>query len=152
MKSFLFFNAFFFSFALQGDVIELAVGIIIGAAFSNVVKSLVEDVLTPPFGLLLGGVDFSQLIISMDNFIYKDQPAVVIRYGKFLQEIVYLLIMGLVLFFLLKLINRLRNIALKKKLEEESNQRKDLTDEVKILLEIRNILLLQARSFDEIYL
>jgi large conductance mechanosensitive channel len=71
-------------FALRGNVLDLAIGIIIGTAFTNVVKSLVDDIITPPFGLILGGVDFVNLTIKMKNFVYKDQPPVVIRYGKFL--------------------------------------------------------------------
>ncbi len=71
-------------FALRGNFLDLAIGIIVGKAFTNVVQSLVDDIITPPFGLILGGVDFVNLTIKMKNFVYKDQPPVVIRYGKFL--------------------------------------------------------------------
>ncbi len=129
---------------------NLAVGIIIGTAFSNVVKSLVVDMLTPPFGFLLGGVDFSNLTIKIRNFVYVDQPPVVVRYGKFIEEIISLLIMALVLFFLIKLINKLEEIATKRRLKEEKQKKIELSDEGKILLDIRNILARKIILFDEI--
>ena len=61
-------------FALRGHVLDLAIGIVIGSAFISVVHSLVNDVISPPLGLLLGGVDFASLTIKMRNFVYKDQP------------------------------------------------------------------------------
>ncbi|UJR25761.1 hypothetical protein I4U23_007115 [Adineta vaga] len=142
----------FKAFALQGNVFDLAVGIIIGTAFSNVVKSLVEDIVTPPFGFLLGGVDFANLTIKMRNFIYTDQPPVVIRYGKFIQEILYLLIMALVLFFLIKGINKIHEIASKRLLEEGKKKVKELSDEAKILTEIRDILAKQNPMIEEVML
>ena len=135
---------------MLGNVLDLAIGVIISTAFSNVVQSLVEDVLTPPFGFLLGGIDFSDLAIQMTNFVYTDQPPVVIRYGKFLQKVIYLLIVGLVLFFAIKAINKLRQVAKQKKSEEEKTRREELSDEVKVLLDIRNILARRPSIFEEI--
>ncbi|CAF1045844.1 unnamed protein product [Rotaria sordida] len=89
------FSKEFKEFALQGNVLDLAIGIIIGTAFQSVVKSLVDDIITPPFGLIFDGVDFSNLTIKMKNFVHKDQPPVVIRYGIFIQQIIHLLIMAL---------------------------------------------------------
>jgi len=103
--------------------------------------------MTPPFGLLLDGVDFSNLTIKMQNFIHNDQPPVVIRYGKFLQEIIDLLIIALVLFFTIKSINKLQKIAIKKRLEEENQTKIELSDEGKILLDIRNML---AKKIDPV--
>ncbi|CAF1237484.1 unnamed protein product [Adineta ricciae] len=142
----------FKSFALQGNVFDLAIGIIIGTAFTNVVKSLVEDIITPPFGFLLGGVDFANLTIKMRNFIYTDQPPVVIRYGKFIQEILYLLIMALVLFFIVKGINKIHDITKKRLMEEGSKKAKELSDEVKILTEIRDLLAKQSPQIEEVML
>jgi large conductance mechanosensitive channel len=119
---------------------DLAIGIVIGTAFSNVVKSLVDDIITPPLGLLLGGVDFVNLTAQISNFVYSNQPPVVIRYGKFIQQIIYLLIVSLTLFFIIKLINKLYKIALKKKVNIEKAIVKELTDEVKVLHEIRDLL------------
>ena len=85
-------------FALRGNVLDLAIGIIIGTAFTNVVQSLVDDIITPPFGLILGGVDFVNLTIKMKNFVYKDQPPVVIRYGKFIQTMISFFIVTMTVF------------------------------------------------------
>ena len=108
----------FREFAVRGNVIDLAVGVIIGAAFGNVVKSLVDDLLMPPLGLLLGGVDF------MDQFVLLragDPPgpypslelastagAVTWNYGRFLNQIVGFLLVALAVFLLVRTINRLR--------------------------------------------
>jgi len=148
-----YFNIFLFHlnrFALKGNLFDLAIGIIIGTAFANVVRSLVEDIITPPFGLLLDGVDFINLTIKMGNFIYRDKPPVVIRYGKFLQEMISLFIMALILFFIIKAVNKLSEIAIKKQLEEKKQMKRELSDEGKILLDIRNILVRKIILIDEI--
>jgi large conductance mechanosensitive channel len=106
--------------------------------------------ITPPFGFLLGGVDFSNLTIKMQNFVYTDQPPVVVRYGRFIQELIYLFIMALVLFVLVKLINKLQEIATKRQLEEQKKLKIELSDEGKILLDIRNILARKIVLVDEI--
>jgi large conductance mechanosensitive channel len=128
--------------------LNLAVGLIIGTAFSNLVKSFAEDVLTPPFGLLIGGVDFSNLTIRMPNFVYKNQPPVVIRYGKFIGEVIGLLIMALILFFIIKSVNKLQELATKKQAEEASRVKLELSDEGKILIQIRDILLTKTVVVD----
>jgi len=106
--------------------------------------------ITPPFGFLLGGVDFSNLTIKIQNFVYADQPPVVVRYGRFIQELLYLFIMALALFLLIKLINKLQSIATKRQLEEQKKVKIELSDEGKILLDIRNILARKIVLFDEI--
>ena len=121
----------------------MAIGIIIGTAFTNVVQSLVDDIITPPFGLLLGGVDFVNLTIKMKNFVYKDQPPVVIRYGKFVQSILSLLIIAFALFFLIKGINQLHKITQRNKEQIQDNE---VTEEVKVLREIRDLLTRQSPS------
>lgn len=76
----------------------------------------------------------------MKNFVYTDKPPVVIRYGKFLEQIIYLLLMALVLFFIITSINKLHAVAKKKRIEEESQMKVELSDEGKILIQIRDIL------------
>ena len=139
---------FFYShrFALRGNVLDLAIGIIIGTAFTNVVQSLVDDIITPPLGLLLGGVDFVNLTINMRNFVYKEQPPVVIRYGKFIQAIISLMIVALALFFVIKGINQLHKIAMRKKEKIEIISANDATEEVKVLREIRDLLTRQSST------
>ncbi len=104
--------------------------------------------LTPPFGLLIGGVDFSNLTIRMPNFVYKNQPPVVIRYGKFIGEVIGLLIMALILFFIIKSVNKLQELATKKQAEEASRVKLELSDEGKILIQIRDILLTKTVVVD----
>ncbi|CAF1320481.1 unnamed protein product [Didymodactylos carnosus] len=126
----------FKAFALRGNVFDLAIGIIIGGAFTKVVESLVNDVLTPPFGFLLGGVDFSNLTLHVNNF-YTNSPPVVIRYGRFIQAIIYLVIAAFVLFFVMRLINKLHTLA-KAKCERKLEGHPSL--EHKVLVEIRDLL------------
>lgn len=129
-------------FALQGNVLELAIGIIIGSAFQNVVKSLVDDIITPPFGLIFDGVDFSNLTIKMFNFVHKDQPAVVIRYGLFLQQIIHLLVIAFALFIIIKIVNRLRRIAAQNHQAAIQNPTLPPTNtEITLLENIRDLLI-----------
>ncbi|SIQ46051.1 large conductance mechanosensitive channel [Aeromonas sp. RU39B] len=97
----------FKAFAARGNVIDMAVGIIIGAAFGKIVSSFVGDVIMPPIGLLLGGVDFSDLSITL-KAAEGSAPAVVIAYGKFIQTIVDFLIISFAIFMGLKAINTLK--------------------------------------------
>jgi large conductance mechanosensitive channel len=103
------FSTEFKEFAMKGNVIDLAVGVIIGAAFGKIVSSLVGDVFMPPLGKVIGGINFSDLAIHLGN-----DPAgkdVLIKYGAFLQTIFDFLIIALVLFFVIKGINRLKKPA-----------------------------------------
>lgn len=106
---------------------------------------MVDDVITPPFGLILGGVDFSNLTIKMKNFVYKNQPPVVIRYGKFIQALISLIIIAMALFFIIKGINQLHRITSKSK---DKNQKSEsliqVNEEVQVLREIRDILAQQT--------
>jgi len=103
----------FKEFALRGNMIDLAVGIIIGAAFNSVVNSLVNDILMPPIGLLLGNVDFSNLFISLDGQSYsslsaaQDAGAATLNYGLFINSIIIFLITAFAVFLLVRGINRL---------------------------------------------
>lgn len=135
--NFLVFIQFFcYSFASRGQVLDLAIGMIIGTAFTNVIQSLVDDIITPPLGFVLGGVDFANLTIRMTNFVHKDQPPVVIRYGAFIQTIITLFIVAFVLFFIVRGINQLYKIAMRKQQTAEIQ----MTEEVKVLCEIRDLL------------
>lgn len=97
----------FKEFAIKGNMIDMAVGIIIGAAFGKVVSSLVSDVIMPPLGAILAGVDFTNLAITLRGAT-GDKPAVLLYYGKFIQTLVDFLIVAFAMFLLVKGINRLR--------------------------------------------
>ena len=97
----------FKEFAVKGNVIDMAVGIIIGAAFGKIVSSLVGDVVMPPIGAILGGVDFSNLSIVVQAAVDK-KPAVLINYGKFLQTIIDFTIIAFAIFMAVKAMNALK--------------------------------------------
>lgn len=97
----------FKTFAMRGNVIDMAVGVIVGAAFGKIVTSFVADVIMPPIGVLLGGVNFADLVITLREAVDK-KPAVVIAYGKFLQTVIDFTIIAFVIFMLVKLINSLK--------------------------------------------
>ena len=102
----------FKEFAVRGNVVDLAVGVIVGAAFGKIVSSLVEDVLMPPIGRLLGRVDFSALFISLDGKTYetlkraKELSAPTLNYGIFLNTVINFLIVAFCVFLVVKQINR----------------------------------------------
>jgi large conductance mechanosensitive channel len=100
----------FREFAIKGNVVDMAVGIIIGAAFGKIVSSLVSDVVTPPLGYLIGGVDFTKLAYTLPVLI-EGHDAVTIRYGVFLQALFDFVIVAFAIFLLVKGINRLRRKA-----------------------------------------
>ncbi len=117
----------FKAFAMKGNVMDMAVGVIIGGAFGKIVTSLVNDILMPPIGMVLGGVDFKELKVNLASI--KDAAASVVtdgvapsepvywNYGAFIQQCFDFLILALCVFMLVKLMNKLSN--LKKKKEEE---------------------------------
>jgi large conductance mechanosensitive channel len=104
----------FRDFAMRGNVIDLAVGIIIGAAFTTIVNSLVNDIIMPPIGLLLGGIDFSDFFVTIKGGAYptvaaaKAAGAVTINYGLFINAIIKFVIVAFAVFVLVRQINRLR--------------------------------------------
>lgn len=98
----------FKTFALKGNMVDLAIGVIIGAAFGKVVSSLVGDVLMPPLGYIIGGIDFSALTITLKNAT-ATAPAVTINYGKFLNSIIDFVIIAFVIFGVIKVMNRLKS-------------------------------------------
>ena len=97
----------FKAFAVKGNVVDMAVGIIIGAAFGKIVSSFVGDVIMPPIGLLIGGVDFSDLAITL-KAAEGDLPAVVLSYGKFIQTVLDFVIVAFAIFMGVKVINQLK--------------------------------------------
>ena len=104
----------FREFIARGNVMDMAVGVIIGAAFGKIVASLVEDVVMPPIGLLIGGIDFSNLFVSLSGQTYpslkaaKDVGAPTLNYGLFLNNLINFLIISFVIFLLVRGVNRLK--------------------------------------------
>jgi large conductance mechanosensitive channel len=128
----------FKEFAVKGNMLDMAVGIIIGAAFGKIVSSLVADVIMPPLGLLIGGIDFSAMGVVMKEAV-GSTPATVLRYGAFIQALVDFIIVALAIFMMVKGINRLR----RPKAEAPAAPPAPPRGEV-LLQEIRDILKSQA--------
>jgi large conductance mechanosensitive channel len=129
----------FKEFAMRGNVIDLAVGVVIGAAFGKIVSSLVEKVIMPPIGWLIGGIDFSKLAWTLKaasvDAAGKEVPAVVIGYGDFINTVVQFLIVAFAIFLVVKLINKLS-----RKQAAEPAAPAPPSDEVLLLREIRDSL------------
>ena len=124
----------FRKFAVKGNMVDMAIGIIIGAAFGKIVASLVNDVLMPPIGLLLGGVNFTDLKVVM-RAATETVPAVTWNYGNFIQVLIDFLIIAFVVFMLVKTIN-----AAKKKEEAAPAAPPAPTKDQVLLTEIRDLL------------
>lgn len=124
----------FKEFAVKGNVIDMAVGVIVGAAFGKIVTSFVADVVMPPIGVLLGGVNFSDLAITIKEAV-GTAPAVVIAYGKFIQTIIDFTIIAFVIFAIVKLINSLKRKAEAAPLATVEPSREEI-----LLTEIRDLL------------
>src|ERR1700741_5140638 len=97
----------FKAFAIRGNVGDMAVGITVGAAFTKIVSSGVGDLIMPPLGLLIGGVDFSDLVVTLKDAV-GDKPAVVLGYGKFIQTLLDFTVVAFAIFLLVKGINHLK--------------------------------------------
>ena len=124
----------FKEFAVKGNVVDMAVGIIIGAAFGKIVSSFVGDVIMPPIGVFLGGMDFTSLAITVKEAV-GETPAVVISYGKFIQTMVDFIIVAFVIFIAVKGIN-----SMKRKEEEAPKPPPAPPKEQLLLEEIRDLL------------
>jgi large conductance mechanosensitive channel len=124
----------FKSFAIKGNVVDMAVGIIVGAAFGKIVSSFVADVVMPPIGVLLGGVDFTDLAITL-KAASGDVAAVTLNYGKFIQSMVDFTIIAFAIFIVVKFINNLK----KKEEAAPAAPAKPSNEEV-LLTEIRDLL------------
>jgi len=129
----------FKAFAVKGNVVDMAVGIVVGTAFGKIVSSFVSDVIMPPIGFLIGGIDFSGLAVTLKAAIAAsaDKPAVAavtLNYGKFIQTAIDFTIIAFAIFVAVKAIN-----VLKRK-EEAKPPEKQAVSEVSVLTEIRDIL------------
>ena len=131
----------FKEFALRGNVVDMAVGIIIGAAFSTIVKSLVDDIVMPPIGVLTGGVDFSNIFITLGGGSYdslaqaREAGAATLNIGVFINNVISFMIVAVVLFLVIKAMNNLR-----RKQEEEPATEPPHSPEVQLLQQIRDAL------------
>jgi len=131
----------FKEFAVKGNVVDLAVGVIIGAAFGKIVSSLVNDVIMPPIGLLMKGKNFADMFYSLDGKTYeslvkaKEAGAPILTYGNFIQALLDFIIIAFVIFIMIKMINRFRK-------NEKNNPEAPAapTAEEKLLTEIRDLL------------
>ena len=124
----------FKTFTMKGNVIDMAVGIIIGVAFGKVVSSIVSEIIMPPLGLVIGGVNFSDLKVVMKVAV-GDTPAVTLNYGNFLQVCFDFLIVAFAIFMIIKAMN-----AAKKRQEAAPSAPPAPTKEVTLLTEIRDLL------------
>ena len=126
----------FKAFAMRGNVIDMAVGIIIGGAFGKIISSIVSDIIMPPLGILIGGVDFKDLTIVLKSAVMEAgqqvSPAVTIRYGNFFQVVFDFLIIAFCIFMLVKLLSTL------KKKEEAAPAAP--AEDIQLLTEIRDLL------------
>ena len=131
----------FKEFALKGNVMDMAVGIIIGGAFGKIIGSLVNDVLMPVIGKFMGGVSFADLYTALDGNTYEslaaaeEAGAAVMKYGAFVQSTVDFVIIAFVIFMMIRAMNNMR-----KKEEEAPAETPEPSDEVKLLSEIRDSL------------
>ena len=124
----------FKTFAMRGNVVDMAVGIIIGGAFGKIVSSFVADVIMPPIGILIGGVDFSNLAIVIKEAV-GDVAAVTINYGVFIQTVLDFTIIAFAIFMAIKAMN-----SMKKEKEETPEEPPAPSKEETLLTEIRDIL------------
>ena len=131
----------FKEFALRGNVVDMAVGIIIGAAFSTIVRSLVDDIIMPPIGVVTGGVDFSNMFIALNGEHYpslaaaRQAGAATINFGLFINNVISFTIVAFVLFMAIKGMNQLR-----RKQEGDPQSEPPPSREVQLLEEIRDAL------------
>lgn len=122
----------FKAFVQRGNVIDLAVGVIIGAAFGKIVSSLVADVIMPPIGMLTGGINFSELKLPLGGDPKDPSKFATLNYGAFLQTVVDFMIVAICVFFLVKLVNSLQRAQAAKPAEPSAQE--------KLLAEIRDLL------------
>ena len=124
----------FKSFAMRGNVVDMAVGIVIGAAFGKIVSSFVNDVLMPPIGMMMGGVEFSDLAVVL-KAATEETAAVTLNYGAFIQTVLDFVIIAFAIFMVVKAMNNM-----KKKEEEKPKAPPKPSAEVELLTEIRDSL------------
>lgn len=136
----------FKEFAMRGNVVDMAVGVIIGGAFGKIVSSLVNDIVMPPIGVLLGGMDFKGLSVTLKEVVVEDgatvAEAVTWNYGMFIQNVVDFLIIALVIFMAVRAMNRM---AKKPAPAPEPVAPPEPSNEEKLLTEIRDLLKSQQK-------
>ncbi len=131
----------FKDFAMRGNVVDMAVGIVIGGAFGKIVSSFVNDIIMPPIGKLMGGVDFGRLFINLGEGDFaslaaaEEAGAPVIKYGLFINNVLDFLIVALAIFLVVRAMNKL-----KKQEEEVAEEPPEPAEDVKLLTEIRDAL------------
>lgn len=131
----------FKEFALRGNVVDMAVGIIIGAAFTTIVKSMVDDIIMPPIGVVTGGADFSNMFVALNGEHYdslaqaRQAGAPTVNFGVFINNVISFMIVAFVLFMAIKGMNQLR-----RKQEEEPATEPPPSQEVQLLQQIRDAL------------
>jgi len=135
----------FREFISRGSMVDLAVGVIIGAAFGKIVTSLVDQVIMPPIGLITGGADFAQLklVLKAADAVAK-KPEVAIQYGAFVNTLIQFLIVGAVVFMLVKMVNTLRRLTARE--AEVAAEALPPTPSEALLTEIRDLLRSQAQT------
>jgi large conductance mechanosensitive channel len=126
----------FKAFALRGNVIDLAVGVVIGASFGKIVSSLVDNIIMPPIGVLIGGIDFADLVVKIGSPVADAKGVVtggaIIKYGVFLNTILQFIIVAIAIFLVVKLMNRLT--------KKQEAAPAPPSAEVTLLTEIRDVL------------
>ena len=128
----------FKEFAVKGNAVDMAVGLVIGAAVGKIISSLVADVVMPPIGLLVGGVDFTKLAITLKEAV-GDVPAVTLNYGNFIQSLVDFTIIAFAIFMMVKLINKLKKQeAAAPAVPPEPTKEELLLTEIRDLLKAKN--------------
>lgn len=134
----------FKEFASKGNVMDLAVGVVIGAAFGKIVTSFVNDVLMPPLGIIIGGVDFKHLKLVLKEGVLENgkviTEAVTLNYGNFIQSVIDFLIIAFAIFLLIKGINRLKRRGAEEKEEVAETVVAQLSHEEELLTQIRDLL------------
>jgi large conductance mechanosensitive channel len=129
----------FREFAMRGNVIDLAVGVIIGGAFGKITASVVNDVLMPFIGMFIGGLDFSKLVIILPD-IYNKGGQNLLKIGSLISTVIDFTIIAFVIFIMVKALNTLKEIQDKKNAVAEEKKPAEQSDEIKLLTEIRDLL------------
>ncbi len=142
----------FGEFIQKGNVMDMAVGVVIGTAFSAIVTSLVNDIIMPAISLATGGVDFSNLFVALDGKTYEtlakaqDAGASVLAYGNFIQAVVNFLIIALCIFVALRIMKKAQDKLDQKLKKEKKEEEAKKADDVVLLEEIRDLLKKQAKK------
>ncbi|NOU23194.1 MAG: large-conductance mechanosensitive channel protein MscL [Methyloglobulus sp.] len=128
----------FKDFAMKGNVVDMAVGVIIGGAFGKIVSSVVADVIMPPIGLLMGGVDFTKLAITLKEAVDEKTPAVMLNYGNFIQTVVDFTIVAFAIFMAIKMMNKLKKAEVAPPAPPAPTKEELLLTEIRDLLKSKN--------------